>query len=284
MKQLTFEEYKAVELGILLDVSDFCEKHSLTCFLAYGTLIGAVRHKGFIPWDDDVDIYMTRPDYERFLELFRKDEKPERLEVITPSHRLSHHAFTTIIDTRTVKLEDGYSYPNGYLGVDIDVFVLDGQPDDDAEFERWYKKLNRLYLLDYLSSRSGEGNFKRKLAHLGIKLLNVFLPLKKIRAKTDALHAKYPYGSTKYAGSITGLCNNRGDRAPTECFEGSEWCDFEGYKFRMPKGYHEIMTRLYGDYMQLPPEEQRVAPHTVKAFWKEDADQKTNETEKGNEE
>jgi lipopolysaccharide cholinephosphotransferase len=284
MKQLTFEEYKAAEMQILLDVSEFCEKHSLTCFLAYGTLIGAVRHKGFIPWDDDVDIYMTRPDYERFLELFCGDAKPERLEVIHPYHELSKHAFTKIIDTTTVKLEDGYSYPHGYLGVDIDVFVVDGQPDDDAEFERWYKKLNRLYLLDYLSSRSGDGSFKRKLAHLGIKLLNVFLPLKKIRAKTDALHAKYPYGSTKYAGSITGLCNNRGDRAPTECFEGSEWCEFEGHKLRMPKGYHEIMTRLYGDYMQLPPEEQRVAPHTVKAFWKEGAEPKANENEKGNEE
>jgi lipopolysaccharide cholinephosphotransferase len=284
MKQLTFEEYKAAEMQILLDVSEFCEKHSLTCFLAYGTLIGAVRHKGFIPWDDDVDIYMTRPDYERFLELFCGDAKPERLEVIHPYHELSKHAFTKIIDTTTVKLEDGYSYPHGYLGVDIDVFVVDGQPDDDAEFERWYKKLNRLYLLDYLSSRSGEGSFKRKLAHLGIKLLNIFLPLRKIREKTDALHAKYPYGSTKYAGSITGLCNNRGDRAPTECFEGSEWCEFEGHKLRMPKGYHEIMTRLYGDYMQLPPEEQRVAPHTVKAFWKEDAEPKVNENEKGNEE
>ena len=271
-------------MQILLDVSEFCEKHSLTCFLAYGTLIGAVRHKGFIPWDDDVDVYMTRPDYERFLELFCGDAKPERLEVIHPYHELSKHAFTKIIDTTTVKLEDGYSYPHGYLGVDIDVFVLDGQPDDDAEFERWYKKLNRLYLLDYLSSRSGEGSFKRKLAHLGIKLLNIFLPLRKIREKTDALHAKYPYGSTKYAGSITGLCNNRGDRAPTECFEDSEWCEFEGHKLRMPKGYHEIMTRLYGDYMQLPPEEQRVAPHTVKAFWKEGAEPKTNENEKGNEE
>ena len=271
-------------MQILLDVSEFCEKHSLTCFLAYGTLIGAVRHKGFIPWDDDVDIYMTRPDYERFLELFCTDAKPERLEVIHPYHELSKHAFTKIIDTTTVKLEDGYSYPRGYLGVDIDVFVVDGQPDDDAEFERWYKKLNRLYLLDYLSSRSGEGSLKRKLAHLGIKLLNIFLPLRKIREKTDALHAKYPYGSTKYAGSITGLCNNRGDRAPTECFEGSEWCEFEGHKLRMPKGYHEIMTRLYGDYMQLPPEEQRVAPHTVKAFWKEGAEPKTNENEKGNEE
>ena len=73
MKQLTFEEYKAVEIGILLDVANFCEKHSLTCFLAYGTLIGAVRHKGFIPWDDDVDLLMTREEFEKFRVVYPKE-------------------------------------------------------------------------------------------------------------------------------------------------------------------------------------------------------------------
>ena len=273
MNQLTFEEYKSVELEILSDVASFCDKHSLTYFIAYGTLIGAVRHKGFIPWDDDVDIYMPRPDYERFVELFAGDEKPARLEVIHPAHKISKHSFTKIIDTRTVKYEDGYRYPDGNLGVDIDVFVIDGQPDDDAEFERWFKKLYRLYLLDYLSSRSGDGSLKRKVAHIGIKLLNIFLPRRKIREKTAALHSKYPFGSTKYAGSIVGICNNRGDRAPTECFEGFELCEFEGRAFKIPQGYHEIMTRLYGDYMQLPPEDQRVAPHAVKAYWKDTSEE-----------
>ena len=269
MKQLSFEEYKSVELEILSDVAKFCDEHSLTYFIAYGTLIGAVRHKGFIPWDDDVDIYMPRPDYERFIELFVGDAKPARLEAIHPAHELSKHSFMKIIDTRTEKQENGYSYKNGPLGVDIDVFAIDGQPDDDAEFERWFKKLYRLYLLDYLSCRNGEGSLKRRVAHIGVRFLNIFLSLKKIRAKTAALHAKYPYGTTKYAGSIVGICNNRGDRAPTECFEGFEWCEFEGRQFKIPRGYHEIMTRLYGDYMQLPPEDQRIAPHTGKACWKQ---------------
>lgn len=271
MKQLSIEEHKRVELDILSDVARFCDENSISYFLAYGTLIGAVRHKGFIPWDDDVDIYMPRPDYERFLELFAGEAKPSRLEVIHPFHERSKHAFTKIIDTRTQKHEDGYSDAD-LLGVDIDVFVVDGQPDGDAEFERWFKKLYRLYLLDYLSSRECGASLKSKLAHFGIKLVGVFLPRRKIRKKTAALHEKYPYGSTKYAGSITGICNNRGDRAPTECFEGSLPCEFEGRSFKMPVGYHEIMTRLYGDYMQLPPETERVAPHAVAAYWKDGAD------------
>lgn len=276
MKQLSLEEHKSVELGILSDFAHFCDEHSLSYFLAYGTLIGAVRHKGFIPWDDDVDVYMPRPDYERFLELFAGEAKPSRLEVIHPFHPLSRHAFTKIIDTRTIKLETGYSYPNGPLGVDIDVFVVDGQPDGDAEFERWFKKLYRLYLLDYLSSRECGASIKSKLAHFGVKIVGVFLPRRKIREKTAALHEKYPYGSTKYAGSITGICNNRGDRAPTECFSDSLPCEFEGKSFKMPVGYHEIMTRLYGDYMQLPPETERIAPHAIDAFWKDgEGEQKT---------
>lgn len=269
MRKLTFEECKKIELDILLDVAKFCDDNGLEYFMAYGTLIGAIRHKGFIPWDDDIDIYMPRKDYNKFIELFKGEGKPERLEAIHPKHPMSRHPFMKVIDTRTAKYEKGYSYPDGVLGIDIDVFPLDGQPDDEEEFNKWYDKLYKLYLLDYLSNRNGEGSLKRRMAHIGIKILNLFMPLKKIRKKTAALHEKYPYESSKYVGSVECIASYKNDRMPKELFEGYSWCEFEGHKFKAPKGYHEVLTALYGDYMQLPPEEQRVNPHLTEAFMKD---------------
>lgn len=277
MRKLTFEECKQVELDILLDVARFCDEHSITYFLAYGTLIGAVRHKGFIPWDDDIDIYMPREDHDRFIELFTGEAKPERLEAIHPAHPRSRHSFTKIVDNDTLKIEKGYAYPNGHLGVDIDIFPVDGQPEDAEEFEKWFKKLDRLYTLDFLSSLGKGESAKRKLAYFAMKFIKIFMPVRKIRKKTAALHAKYPFKSSKYAGSVESSCNARGDRARRECFEGFEWAEFEGHKFKIPKGYHEIMTNLYGDYMQLPPEEKRVTHHFADSYWKDGKDTKDQE-------
>ena len=272
MREMTFEEFKQAEIDILLDVSKFCDDNGINYFIAYGTLIGVVRHKGFIPWDDDIDIYMPRDDYNRFIELFVGDAKPERLEAIHPRHPKSRVPFMKVIDNRTVKIEKGIDYSNGYLGVDIDVFPVDGQPEDEKEFERWFKKLDRLYKLYFFAMLDKGATFKRRLAYAGMKVIKIFMPLDKIRKKTEKLHAKYPYVTSKYAGSIESSCNVRGDRARKECFEGYEWGEFEGYKFKIPKGYHEIMTNLYGDYMQLPPEEARVTHHFVDAYWKEESE------------
>ncbi|MBP3370412.1 MAG: LicD family protein [Clostridia bacterium] len=274
MKEMTFEEFKRVELDILLDVAKFCDDNSIAYFLGYGTLIGAVRHKGFIPWDDDIDIYMPRDDYNKFIELFVGDAKPERLEAIHPHHPKSRQPFMKIIDNHTVKIEKGIDFSAGYLGVDIDVFPVDGQPEDSKEFEKWFKKLDRLYTLYFLSVIDKGTTLKRRLAYSAMKVVKIFMPIKKILKKTEALHAKYPFATSKYVGSIESACNVRGDRARRECFEGYEWCDFEGYKFKMPKGYHEIMTNLYGDYMQLPPEEARVTHHFVDSYWKDDSENK----------
>ncbi len=269
MRKMSLEECKRVELDILLDVAKFCDENSITYFIAYGTLIGAVRHNGFIPWDDDIDIYMPRDDYNRFIECFSGDAKPERLEAIHPHHPKSRHPFTKIIDNRTVKIEKGIDFSNGYLGVDIDVFPVDGQPDDPKEFERWFKKLDRLYRLYFLSVINKGDTPKRRLAYTAMKVIKIFMPIEKILKKTEKLHAEYPFAESKYAGSIESACNVRGDRAHRECFEGYEWCNFEGHRFKMPKGYHEIMTNLYGDYMQLPPESERVMPHFTDSYWKD---------------
>ena len=130
MKEISFEESKKLELDILLAVADFCNKNNLTYFLAYGTLIGAIRHKGFIPWDDDIDIQMPREDYNKFIETFSH----ERYKTIAPGTPLSKHSFVKVIDTETVKIEAHKKYKKGFLGVDIDIFPLDGTPSDENEY------------------------------------------------------------------------------------------------------------------------------------------------------
>ncbi len=271
MKKMTMEECKRVELDILIDVVKFCDEHSIEYLLAYGTMLGAVRHKGFIPWDDDIDIYMTRTNRNKFLELFVGEAKPEYLEAIGPHDVRSKNTFTKVIDTRTYKAEADYTYPDGELGVDIDIFTLDGQPDDDREFEKWFSKLERLYTLDFFMTLGKFKTLKRKLAAVAIFPIKIFYPRKKLRLKIDKIHEQYPYETSKYAGATDGVCCRRVDRAPRECFDEYIWADFEGHKFKMAKGYDVIMTKMYGDYMKLPPEEERWV-HGSASYWKDDTE------------
>lgn len=269
MKLMTMDECKKVELDILLEVVKFCDEHSIEYLLAYGTMLGAVRHKGFIPWDDDVDIYMTRKNRDKFLELFCGDAKPAHLEAIGPHDIRAKAPFAKVVDHRTFKDEPDYTYPHGELGVDIDIFVLDGQPDDDAEFEKWFRKLERLYMIDFFMTLGRFKTFKRKLAAIAVFPVKIFYGRKRLRKKIDKLHALYPYETSKYAGAIDGTCCRRNDRAPRECFDEYVWADFEGHKFKIAKGYDLIMTTMYGDYMTPPPVEDRWA-HTGTSYWRDD--------------
>ena len=150
MKEISFEESKKIELDILLAVADFCDKHNLTYFLAYGTLIGAIRHKGFIPWDDDIDIQMPRADYDKLIATFEH----ENLKLVAPGTPMSKHSCVKIIDTRTVKKEPHLKYKAGYLGIDIDVFPIDGAPSDEAEYNAWYDQLQKVYSRFVFSTQS----------------------------------------------------------------------------------------------------------------------------------
>jgi lipopolysaccharide cholinephosphotransferase len=95
-----------------------------------------------------------------------------------------------------------------------------------------------------------------------------------LRKKIDKIHEAYPYETSKFAGATDGICCRRTDRAPRECFDEFIWADFEGHKFKMAKGYDVIMTKLYGDYMQLPPEEERLVHDFTSSYWKDDIDNK----------
>lgn len=268
MRDISLEEAKRLELEILINVADFCEKHGLRYYLAYGTLIGAIRHKGFIPWDDDIDIWMPRSDYNKLIEIYNAENEDKTFHLIAPTAKESgFHTFVKIINVNTEKIEMGQK-KGSVLGVDIDIFPLDGEPEDEKENEKWYKKLKQLYKRYTFSCKSLDGYPLKTKIH--ILLYRGDAPRRnKIFAETLKLHAQYPYEECKYVGAMESIDIGLKERYEREWFEESVMVEFEGLSFRAPKGYHEVLTKTYGDYMQLPPESKRVTHHSNTMKWKD---------------
>lgn len=263
---IPFEEQKKLSLEILADFARFCDAHDLRYFLAYGTLIGAVRHGGYIPWDDDIDVQMPRADYDRLIELYNREKTVGYYELIAPTDRASRHSIVKIIDRRTLKLEEDVKYVTEPLGIDIDVFPLDGQPEDDAEYKAWYAELQKVYKWHRHTIIPFAGSAKRRAAILLAGTLKGGRG--RILAAARRLHARYPYEGSTYVGSVESEHNSIKNRYPRACFEGTIEMDFECYRFKAPIGYDEILTQMYGDYMKLPPKEAQVTHHINKVYYK----------------
>lgn len=265
MKEITIEESKAIMLNILKDVASFCDDNALTYYLTGGTLIGAIRHKGFIPWDDDIDIAMPRPDYERFIGLYKQSGK---YAICAPSDPNSWYVWTKVYDASTVKYEGSIDY-NRFkpLGVDIDVFPLDGQPDANhfKDFEKDTKKRVRLYSwLHFARAPFNRLSFKGKIVGLICRSIGKDYFIKRYinsSKQLDFYHSEMvgfmtPYSKTKH--------HHR-----KEIFEDKVKVPFEDAEFWAPIGYDEYLRNLYGDYMKLPPEDKQKTHHRNNVFWKQ---------------
>ena len=269
MRKMTIEETKRVELDILSGIADFCDSHGLRYYLAYGTLIGAVRHKGFIPWDDDIDIQMPRDDYNKMIEMFNVENEGKHLRLISPYDSDSLHSFVKIIDTRTVKFESGFKYRNSdqALGIDVDVFPLDGQPDDDAAYSKWYGKKQKIYKMMQFVLMDPNISWKHKIVCTFLQLVRSKAYYQK---KADKLQNPYSFNDSKYVGCTASLYNSKKNRHDISLYSESVLLDFEDKKFKAPVGYHEILTAMYGDYMKLPPEDQQVTHHSNTTYFKDE--------------
>ena len=271
LKPMSFEENKNVQLSILKDVAAFCEKNNLEYFLAYGTLIGAVRHEGYIPWDDDIDIQMPRDSYDKFIELYAKECEANGsvYRLITPYDACAKHTMLKVIDSRTVKIESGIRYDSEYLGIDIDVFPIDGMPSNKLLFHVWYQLLYVAYSFAHLKNLDYQsGRLKRRFWGT---LMSV-LPIKRswILNFAGFIHSLCPISTSNYVGSMEMPFNSKKNRVPKRIFSGFIMKKFEDAMFRCPSDYDFILTSLYGDYMKLPPLEKQVTHHTNNVFWKED--------------
>ena len=146
MKEMTLQEVQKVSLDILKDVHDFCESHNIKYSLAYGTLLGAVRHKGFIPWDDDVDIIIPRPDYERFC---REYYSSHGYKLYCPEDPANYMVFARVCDNEHTLVKTNHPWASEQTGVWIDIFPFEGLPSDEGDFLNLVKRIRGVAKIVY---------------------------------------------------------------------------------------------------------------------------------------
>ena len=264
MKSIPQNEIKGMMVDILSDIHTFCETHNLRYYMAFGTLLGAVRHKGFIPWDDDIDIWMPRPDYDRFL----KEYTSPYYAAIWAGNTLNYPLdFAKVHDTRTVVKEEG---GDGNWGLFVDIFPLDGSPDK----KRWLLTLKQVSFVRHLVANqrftrkldfSKKAGWKKNLSILAGKLVHPFLSLKKLLLWEDRIMKKYAFDDSEHVCDFTDLAAQFFDK---KIFSESVPLTFEGRTFLAPVDYNKCLTMIFGDFMTPPPPEKQVSNHGAKAYWK----------------
>ena len=268
MKYLTIEEIHEEETKILKQFIKFCDENDITYYICGGTLLGAIRHKGFIPWDDDIDIMMPRKEFEKFIELSQRKKVGDKLEVISFYNGKLHYPFCKVMNKK-IKADEKFLKDKSEQYLWIDIFPMDGIPEDNKKNEKLYKKVIRTRkMIKTLYAEDGyiEDITKNKIKTILKKILRLIAtPNFKIKTieKLEKLSKSYNYDTSKYVGGVLW------GYGPQERMLKSEIHDckveFEGIQVNTMSCYDKYLTNLYGDYMKLPPLEDRIS-HEIKLY------------------
>lgn len=269
-KQLTMTEIQSVSLEILKNVADFCDEYGIKYFLAYGTLIGAIRHNDYIPWDDDVDIMMERPDYDRFLKLFKEKNETTYLELFTYKDRTNYPYLITRVSDSRYNIDVENEKPCG-LGIFIDIYPIDGVGHTEEEAVQTLKKTTRYPSLIFQATRQHftfglTKGVVRKIMKIPAFGYAHIMGADYFIKKLEAIVSKYNYDDYEYVACS--MWATRIKIYPKEWFKDLIKHKFGKYEFWIPKHYDEVLRTSYGDYMQLPPEKDRIYQHLYKAYKK----------------
>lgn len=268
-KNIGLKEMQEIEKHLLKEIREVCEKLHLKYYLCGGTLLGAVRHKGFIPWDDDIDIYMMREDYEKLENYFISINglyKNSRLLSMKLEDDY-YYPMMKLVDTKTYMKElDTVDIKN--MGVYIDIFPLDGSPNNRVWRKIYMKRINLLKKTAYMAYYNKfETNTRllKPIKYVWFKMSKLFGPIR-IAKHMEKIVQKYsPYHSEYIGNVVSGEVNAL---TPASLYKEEQLYDFEGEKYTGVKNYDTYLTTMYGDYMKLPPKEKRVTHHHYIAYYK----------------
>ncbi|EFM35799.1 LICD family protein [Streptococcus oralis SK255] len=267
MRKLSIEEAKKIELDILDFIDSFCKEHGINYCINYGTLIGAIRHKGFIPWDDDIDLSMTRENYEKFIQLFSEKQSRYKLLSLETDDQYFNNFIkivdptTKIIDTRNTKTYDS--------GVFIDIFPMD--TFNDTKVVDICYKLESFKLLSFSKHKNivyGDSKLKDLIRTLFWLLLRPISP-RFFAHQIEKQIQKYRVKDGKYIAFIPSKLKEK-EVFTKEIFEDLIEVPFEHRTLSAPKQYDVILKQYYGDYMTLPPKEKQIYIHEFEAYKLED--------------
>lgn len=260
MDSSILQKLQKTECEMLSDIDEFCRKNDVCYSLAGGNLIGAIRHKGFIPWDDDMDIIMTRNEYDRFLSLWdsfpKKNLYTIEVEGIDSSFGLNH---TKICKNGTIFSNAKYMKANRHHGIWIDVFAYDKIPTAKVK-----RKICLFFArLRILFTRDKEYTEGSKALQVISKIVLYFPPCMRQRIKNLAEKKVRQYKDLKDNFEYAELMapNLLGMFYPKSIMDQFEYCDYDGYKFMISSSFDTILKIRFGDYLTLPDEKDRVCRH-----------------------
>ena len=264
-KKLDIDEIKEVELGVMDYIHNICKEKGINYSLAYGSLLGAVRHKGFIPWDDDLDIALKRDEYDKLYQAILEDNNSIYKVVSWENDSRYPYPFYRVYDSRTV-YENNYIQNDIELGICVDVFPFDDYKDVNKEITKldMYRRLSVYTLYGIRNKEAGIKNIVRYLMLVAFRLTRVKTWNKKLndcsKASVDGEYIDYLMESKKYSTKLD-------VKALDEVVE----CKFEDRIYNIPKDYDHILTTIYGsDYMEIPPLEKRIQHDDFVAYIKKE--------------